>query len=169
MAVMRYVYKVKSIDDFDLKLLGRQIQEAGLPLGGLHAGCGSLVMAMSAVLDRTEKLLLDSVIRDHAPVWFSWTDEDGQMRKDKVSSVEDVDRITGMRIRNSVGGHDPVQEQMKLLRLAVWAQDVQLNPTEYSAVEKTRAAQIRQTVLNAHNRIEAIRQEGKSFKTSHGW
>lgn len=166
---MRYVYKLKSIDDYDLNLLSRQIQEAGLLLGGLHAGCGAIVAVVNAVFDKSEKLILDSVIRDHAPIWFSWTNEDGQARKEKVSSAEDVDRITGMRIRNSVGGYDPVQEQMKLLRLAVWAQDVQLNPTDYSAFEKTRVAQIRQAVLNAHNRIEAIRQEGKSFKTSKGW
>ncbi len=167
--MMRYVYRVKSLDDFDLNLLGRQIQETRLPYGDLHAGCGAIMVVINAVLDRTEKLLLDSVIRDHAPVWFSCTDEDGSVRQEKVNCAEDVDRITGMRIRKSVGGHDPVQEQMKLLRLAVWAQDVQLNPTDYTAAEKTKAVQTRQTVLNSHSRIEAIRQEGKSFKASKGW
>lgn len=91
-----------------------------------------------------------------------------------VSCAADVDRITADRIRALIGGIDPIQEQLKQLRLGVWSQyaaDHATWPdgTTIAQDDKTSAAAILTAGQALNAQIEALRAEGKAFKASRGW
>lgn len=167
---MKYKAKVE-LNDYDTRSLIDEIAAAGIPITGVHSGSGQLIIETPVPLSSEELNALKEVVSNHEPIWFEWI-EDGNSRREKVISCEEVDSITAHRIRRIIGGTDPIQEQMKVLRLSLYAHEIRLqvlegkNPgAENIALAETITSQL--LALNAQ--IEAIRAEGKAFKELKGW
>ncbi|KKU25670.1 MAG: hypothetical protein UX37_C0016G0014 [Microgenomates group bacterium GW2011_GWA2_46_16] len=165
---MRYIHPVTDITNYDIDQLAQEIRSAGLDVQAIHSGNGVLLFEFQAAIADAEKPILQNIVSSHSPTWFEWT-ENEQLKRHKVKCAEDVDKLTAMRIRNLIGGSDPIQEQLKQIRLSLWAHDVQLHSNDYLQADIDMAAQIRNQMLTINTNIEAIRNEGKDFKTGKGW
>ena len=86
-----------------------------------------------------------------------------------VRSAVDVDVVTASRIRSLIGGVDPIQEQLKYLRLVIWAQWVNAHPTDFTEADKSKADTIISTSLALDSKIEKIRAEGTLYKKNNKW
>ena len=59
----------------------------------------------------------------------------------------------GVKIRNNLGGHF---EEMKMLRLSIWATYVLSNKDDFSEEEITNAENIRDDMLEINNKINQM-------------
>lgn len=160
----RYYYKVKDINNFDRLALLNELAEAKIPIIDVHIGNGMVVFEMSINPDFALKTALKTVVDNHKPKWFKW--EAGRNKHKRiVRNSEDIDRITSARIRNEVGGDDPMQTQLKILREYTTALDVRLNPSDFTPSQIIRAQKAISRGRNLNLKIENIRKEGKTFKT----
>lgn len=170
---MKYYYpcKVADVNAYDLPLLVKELNTAGLPALEIHIGASVLLIEMSRAITAQEKDTLSSAVAIHSPTWFTWT-ENGQTVREKVRCAEDVDRLTAQRIRGIVSGYDSIQEQLKQLRLTCWALNARVKVLEgqaISAADTTMANAITVQMIAVNASIESVRQEGKTFKILHNW
>src|SRR5574337_62805 len=158
----RYSRRVSDIRDYDLVLLTQEVITAGLPVENIYAGTGLLLFEFPGALTDQEKTTLQDVIIAHAPILFTWT-ENGVTRSEQVHCAEDVDRITARRVRAFIGGIEPIQEQLKQLRLSLWAHETRIKVLEgatVSSADQTAASNLTSLMLLTHSLIEGIRTEG---------
>ncbi len=159
----RYHYNVKDIKAFDRPTLLNELTEAKLPIVDLHIGNGLIVFEMETSLDTDLKTALKTTVDNHKPSWFTWSAGKNKYKR-VVRNNEDMDRITSSRIRAEIGGDDPVQNQLKVMREYVTALDIQLNPSRFTPVQVRMAAKAISRGRSLNLQIEGIRQEGKAFK-----
>ena len=165
---MRYKSKIIDHKNYDPLTLREEAASAGIPIQSLFIGSGQIVIEVPSQLTEQEVVALRDVITGHAPIWFEWT-KNGVTYKEMVRCAEDVDKVTSRRIRDLIGGNDPIQEQLKVLRMSLFAHDVALFPNDYTSEQQTQAAVIRAQMLATNTQIEVIRTEGQTFKASKGW
>lgn len=169
---MRYPYPVAKIDDYDITALSKEIAAAGLAgLRAVHIGGSFVVAEFSVALTPQEETTLLGVFLAHTPTWLTWT-ENGVTKKEAVRCADDVDRVTGQRIRKVIGGQDPLQTQLKQLRLVAYAHEIRLQAIEGknpSAESVALAEAITAQSLAINTQIEAIRAEGTAFNAAKGW
>lgn len=167
--MIRKTLAVSNIHNYDIPVLQQELVGAGIPITAIHKGSGAIVFEFSESPTEGQITSLQTIVTNHTPDTFTWTGDNGESRSECVRCAEDVDRLTGRRIRGTIGGQDPVQEQLKQLRLALWSVIVQLHPSNYTQAERDTAAQIEIDLLAINTEVEAIRLEGKNYKTSKGW
>lgn len=135
--------------------------------GGERVARAALKSADQAITldvpDEADEAAVAAVVAAHDPAAAP------MFQGEYVASAAQVDAITARRIRAAIGGADPVQEQLKQLRLSTWADYVLGHQTDFTAEDVARAQGIVTAALALHAAIEAIRAEGRAFKQARGW
>lgn len=165
---MKYLYPVTDINNYDLDLLAQEIRSAGLFIQAIHSGNGVLIFDFQNALTDAEKPVIKTIITNHSPTWFEYIDGLVPSRH-KVKCAEDVDRLTGMRIRSLIGGQDPIQEQLKLVTDMLRGVVLDMLAATSLADLKTLLSNRIQEYKNFLDKRETIIQQGKDFKTGKGW
>lgn len=166
---MKYLYPVTDINNYDLDLLAQEIKSAGLSIQAIHSGNGVLIFEFQVALTDAEKTVMQGIVTAHSPVWFEYAGEGLVPSRHKVKCAEDVDRLTGMRIRSLIGGQDPIQEQLKLVTDMLRGVVLDMLAATSLADLKTLLSNRIQEYKNFLDKRETIIQQGKDFKTGKGW
>ena len=140
----------------------------GLPAADIETVVADEVTpaAFSAVLRELER----GLVRGPGAAVWPLNDPDASF----VYDAPTVDAVTAARIRRAVGGADPIQEQLKQLRLALvhtYAVDHAQWPdgTPVNDQEKADARAFLMAARQGHQTIERLRAEGRAMKGCKGW
>ena len=166
---MRYIFPVTDIRNYDRETLKEEIGAIGYNIKDVHIGNGILVLEFLAPLTEQEQQQLSMVVTAHAPKWYEWTDEQGLPYRMVVRCKEDVDKYTAMRIRQALGGIDPIQEQLKVLTEIVSSILAEIDQAASIGELKAKLGQSVSVNKAKLDKRTVFIEEGKQFKQTRGW
>lgn len=129
----------------------------------------NIAIVFNRDLTAAEQTTLTGIYNGHTIKTYSWTGPDAPGSA-KVISTGEVDMVTAGRIRNVIAKdasfEEQVQEQLKLIRLAIAAQDVMISREYRTDAEVAQARGLLDRLRAYHDIVEDIRTQGKNFKAA---